>query len=491
MADALSELAAYIRQGLAAGGGPARAQLDALVGPGGRYLVSRADAGEALVRDAYGLANDDGVPWAGFIHPENPKSGPYGGASLVWFPTKEDGSLLSLIVGTRGLAPDEGLLTRPGHRRRIAALRRYLARHGVHAWSKPDPALLDLAMPSSVTSDERYAPFEAAFKRYGREMYCIARVPDDMDQARLTVRAFFDLYAYERGWNVRAAWKAEAQAFEDELRASLFPSVSAERIGELLERRRFVILQGPPGTGKTRLAEEVKRMRYQGRGLTVQFHPAVTYEDFVVGLSPEPAAAGLRFDVRPGWLLQAVARAREGCFLLVIDEVNRADLGKVLGEAIYLFEAGEIGGANPRRVQLPHAVGEDRTLEIPEGLHVLATMNTADRSIAGLDLAIRRRFAFVTVPPDRTVVAAQGIPEATEIFDRLTDVFLEYAPMDALDLLPGHAYFLASSPEELRERFRYELLPLLDEYLREGYLGPATTELHAVRDQIDDLTDGA
>lgn len=64
---------------------------------------------------------------------------------------------------------------------------------------------------------------------------------------------------------------------------------------------------------------------------------------------------------------------------------------------------------------------------------------------------------------------------------------MDHAPLDALDLLPGHAYFLAKSQDELRDRFRYELLPLIDEYLREGYLGPATTELFAVRDQIEDL----
>src|SRR5579871_3686618 len=96
---------------------------------------------DCLIRDAYALGNIDdgeGVPYAGVIHPENPPSGPYGGTSLVWFPSQDAGTLIGLGVGTRGLSPDEGILTRPGHRRRIAALRRYLARLGVTAWSKPD-----------------------------------------------------------------------------------------------------------------------------------------------------------------------------------------------------------------------------------------------------------------------------------------------------------------------------------------------------------------
>lgn len=172
---------------------------------------------------------------------------------------------------------------------------------------------------------------------------------------------------------------------------------------------------------------------------------------------------------------------------MVIDEVNRADLGKVLGEAIYLFEAGEVGGERAREVELPHAVDGKRRFSIPENLYVLATMNTADRSIASIDLAIRRRFAFVAIPPKRAVVADQRLTQATEIFDRLTDVFVEHAPDDALELLPGHAYFLAKSEAELHQRFRFELIPLLDEYLRQGFLGPAATELNAVRDEIDDI----
>jgi 5-methylcytosine-specific restriction protein B len=204
-------------------------------------------------------------------------------------------------------------------------------------------------------------------------------------------------------------------------------------------------------------------------------------------LSPDPQDKGLRFAVREGWLTAAVRQAKEGLFALVIDEVNRADLGKVLGEAIYLFEAGEVGGAHARRVSLPHAINGQRELQIPENLYVLATMNTADRSIASMDLAIRRRFAFVTLPPNRDVVAAQGLPLACQVFDWIADVFVEHAPNEALQLLPGHAYFLAQNDVQLRERFRHELIPLLDEYLQQGYLGPASSELHAVRDRVEDL----
>jgi 5-methylcytosine-specific restriction protein B len=439
------------------------------------------------IRDAYGLADgtDGGVAYAGLINPDNPPSGPYGGTSVVWFPSEDSGSLIDFGVGTRGLSPDEGILTRPGHRRRIAALRRYLTRRGIEAWSKPDPAALGVKVPKTVR--ERFAGFERVFDRYGAELYICARVPTDPLEARNVVRAFLDLYAYERSWQIMKAAEDEYDEFHAALRSELFLQPTIDGVHQLLRKRRFVVLQGPPGTGKTRMADEIRRQCFGGRGMTVQFHPAVTYEDFVVGLSPDAEDRTLRFAVREGWLAAAARQAGGGPFLMVIDEVNRADLGKVLGEAIYLFEPGEVGGEMARRVRLPHAIDGKTELALPENLYVLATMNTADRSIASMDLAIRRRFAFVTLPPSRDVVAAQGLPLATQVFDWIADIFVEHAPGEALHLLPGHAYFIAGSERELRDRLRHEVLPLLDEYLHQGFLGPAASELHAVRDRIEDV----
>jgi 5-methylcytosine-specific restriction enzyme B len=472
--DALQHLVDVIRGGLdAAPKDGLRPAMEALFGD--RYQQRNFD--KAMLRDAYALAgskdgeeDDSGVPYAGFINPENPPSGPYGGTSLVWFPTATSGSLIGFGVGTRGLSPDEGILMRPGHRRRNAALRRYLARLGVEAWTKADPAALGTVVPKSVR--ERFPGFEKTFARYGREMYCNAVVPrDDGALARQVVQAFVDLYAYERNWQVLKAAEAEYNEVLGALRADLFLSPTPESVNALLRLRRFVVLQGPPGTGKTRLAREVLKKHFKDHGMTVQFHPAVTYEDFVVGLSPDEKAGTLQFHVRTGWLLEAFAKAKEGPVLLLIDEVNRADLGKVLGEAIYLFEAGEIGGPGARTIRLPHPVGGEHDVRVPENFFMVATMNTADRSIQNMDLE----------------VVEQNAPAASlEFFDRLAGIFVEHAPDDALDLMPGHAYFLAKDEPELRARFAHELLPLIDEYLRQGLLGPASGELYAVRDAIED-----
>jgi len=432
-------------------------------------------------RDAYGL-KEDGVPYAGVIAPENPSSGAYGGASLAWFPC-DDGSLMTLVVGTKGLAPDEGLLTRHGHRRRVSALRYYLSRRGVQSWSKGDPAAISTKMPEAAR--RQFPSCSAVFSRYGEVIYSAAWIPKgDKATAGDVVRAYFDLYARDRGWNVRASALQETEELYAELHDHLFPEVKPANVDALLRERRFVVLQGPPGTGKTRMAEQVRRDFFGSRGQTVQFHPAVTYEDFVVGLSPDPSDVGLRFRAKRGWLLQAALEAHDSPYLLIVDEINRADLGKVLGEAIYLFEPGEVGTSQGRQVHLTHPIDGLSTFRMPSNLFVLGTMNTADRSIAGLDLAVRRRFAFVTLMPDPRVIE---LPAARDVFEHLVDVFVEHASDDMLHLIPGHSYFLASDDRQLRNRFQYELLPLIDEYLRQGLLGPAGSDLHAIREQIADF----
>jgi len=437
-----------------------------------------------FIRNAYarGSSEPTHVAYAGFINPDNPPSGPYGGTSLVWFP-KDEGCLIDFGVGTRGLSPDEGILTRPGHRRRISSLRRHLVRLGVEAWARPDPASFGQPVPSVITS--KLPEWKTVFDTYSNELYCLARVPkDDPTKARKVVQAFVDLYAYERGWEVLRSSEEEFNTFIASLHQDWLATPKEEEIVRLLLSRRFVVLEGPPGTGKSRLANKILAETFSGRGLVTQFHPSTTYEDFVAGISPDVSKESLHFRARSGHLLEAAKKAKENKTLLVIDEINRADLGRVLGEAIYLFEHGE--ETEDRKVLIPHTIDGSSTVTLPKNLHVLATMNTADRSVLRLDIAIRRRFAFVSVMPDRHVVKTKSTTQGLELYDALASVFLEFAPDEALSLMPGHSYFIAADDAELRDRLLYELLPLIDGYLRDGYLGSASGPLHAVRDKIAD-----
>jgi 5-methylcytosine-specific restriction protein B len=295
---------------------------------------------------------------------------------------------------------------------------------------------------------------------------------------------FFDEHGTPLTGKAKERWNRRTQDIAD----AIFPRWKEAEVLRLLRERRFVILEGPPGTGKTRLAWRLADQL--GSATRVQFHPARTYEDFVVGLFPRPVATGLAFEVRPGDLLVANRAAEHGEHVLVVDEINRADLGRVLGEAILLFESGEAD----RAVHLPHVpTGHPEMLRLHPNLRVLGTRNTADRSIARMDVAIRRRFAFVEVWPELGAVAAQSVEFAQGLFVDTVQTFAEYADDEVLRLVPGHAYFLDPRPdlpaegraERVASRLRLELLPLLRDYLDERMCGSASEVIAGLADRIE------
>lgn len=436
-------------------------------------------------RDAYQLRvnlqkKEDAASYAGWITSENPTSGPYQGTSLVWFPG-DGGSVAVLVIGTDGFGADAHILGRPGHRRRLRALSRV---HGGRIWVKPD--LLDLAseVPSAVSST--WPDIPAALKAYTRVIYAATpvRSMDDAERVADLLDLFFDEHGTPFTGKAKERWYARTQ----DIAGEIFPRVDEDDVLALLRERRFVVLEGPPGTGKTRLAWRIADRI--GDATRIQFHPARTYEDFVVGLFPKPVGTGLAFEVRPGDLLKANHAARDREHVLVVDEINRADLGRVLGEAILLFESGEAG----RAVHLPHVPeGYDAALSLSPNLRVLATRNTADRSIARMDLAIRRRFAFVEVWPSLGAVAAEDLDFAQDHFTDTVHTFAEYADEETLRLVPGHAYFLDPRPDlpavdrgaRVARRLRLELLPLLRDYLDERLCGGASEAVAGLADRVE------
>lgn len=165
----------------------------------------------------------------------------------------------------------------------------------------------------------------------------------------------------------------------------------------------------------------------------------------------------------------------------MIDEINRADLAKVLGEAIHLLEPDPTAR---REVTLAYDFeGFGRTFRLPANLHILGTMNTADRSIAILDVAVRRRFAFVPLWPQMEVVERLSGERLQQSFHDLLTLFVEHASDEALPLTPGHAYFLGSDAHAAR-RLATSVRPLLEEYLAQGYVAGFTDEIRAYVDRI-------
>ncbi|OAI39723.1 restriction endonuclease, partial [Planctomycetaceae bacterium SCGC AG-212-D15] len=441
--------------------------------PHGRY-ASAAEKDVSLRAPA--ISSEKGVPFAAYIHKSNPTSGAYGGTSFAYFPVSDGPCLVSLVVGTQGLSPDEVLLSRPGHARKVQAICSWLnKRFGkgrLVAWAKQDPVRIDLAVPETVR--KQFAGCDSVFDRYGRVLYAIFRSAEPAE-VETGLAAFLDLLFDERGHMPLKAIQEEASSIRSGWFEELFPRVTGDHVAELLSRRRYVIVQGPPGTGKTRLALQLLKEKYGGHGTSVQFHANTTYEQFIGGLAPVhgQGALGLQFAPRAGFLMDAAAVALQNPnrpFLLHIDEINRADLAKVLGEAVYLLEADD---HEPRQIRLPYDFGKpfQSTLFIPNNLHIIGTMNTSDRSIALVDIAIRRRFTFVRLWPDSEVVRQFGGAVMRQAYEDLISLFVEHAGVDVLDLVPGHSYFLEMDDEQARRRLKTTLLPLLEEYLAQGLMG--------------------
>lgn len=450
---------------------------------GGRYGRDQAER-ETMLRAP---EIREGVPFAALIHKSNPASGPYGGLSFVVFPVVHGPALFGLVVGTNGLAPDEAILGRPGHARKVQAICAWLRRREQGrfcAWAKQDPTRIDLDIPAEVR--KHYPQYKPVFDRYGKVIYGFYVPADGADPSRLTrdaAAAFLDLYFEERGVEILKAARQDAERIRREWRRELLPVVEEDEIRQILDRYRFVIVQGPPGTGKTRIARRLLQDAYRGFGRSIQFHPNASYENFIGGLAPVASSdhLGFRFAPARGFLMEAAAEALQQPdrpYLLHIDEINRADLAKVLGEAIFLLE---LEPEYQREIELPYDFGAPfgRRFHLPENLRILGTMNSADRSIAIVDIAIRRRFHFVNLWPRLDVVEQLGSRTAREAYERLLEIFIEHASDDAFCLLPGHAYFLEKDEARTAEALQLRLAPLLEEYLAQGYVSGFAEHLRA------------
>ena len=176
----------------------------------------------------------------------------------------------------------------------------------------------------------------------------------------------------------------------------LMDKAELAKIVDLLWERKQIILYGPPGTGKTYLASKLARhLTDDGAVKLVQFHPSYTYEDFFEGFRPEPGGSGtLTFTLRAGPFrdfAEVAAANPTTAYILIIDEINRANLAKVFGELYFLLEYRD------QSISLQYS--PDKEFTLPQNLFLIGTMNTADRSIARIDTAMRRRFAFVELDP--------------------------------------------------------------------------------------------
>ncbi|MBN1460436.1 MAG: DUF2461 family protein [Armatimonadetes bacterium] len=230
-----------------------------------------------------------------------------------------------------------------------------------------------------------------------------------------------------------------------------------------VERKKHAVFYGPPGTGKTFVARKLAtHLIGGGDGFMelVQFHPSYAYEDFLQGIRPRASVDGaLSYTLQDGVFKRFCSRAqaKSGKCVLIIDEINRANLSRVFGELMFLLEY--------RENQIPLAYGG--TFQIPDNVYILGTMNTADRSIALVDHALRRRFAFIRLSPNYDILRSYHREMNTgydveELIAVLTEVNRDIGEDD---YHVGISYFLTPElGDHIQDIWRMEIEPYLEEY---------------------------
>ena len=308
------------------------------------------------------------------------------------------------------------------------------------------------------------------------------------DDAKLPMKTLTDITNYQEMVNKINELIGNGEELIDDTPEYEYPDYSVDKFIEevyidyddyvtlvdLVKNKKNIIVQGAPGVGKTFMA---KRLAYSIMGkkdsncvMMVQFHQSYSYEDFVMGYRPSKEG----FELREGSFYKFCKKAEEDSendYFFIIDEINRGNLSKIFGELFMLIENDKRGEKN--KIQLLYS---DELFFIPKNVYIIGLMNTADRSLAMLDYALRRRFAFFDLKPGFDSDGFRNYQEelSDDSFDNIIEVMkeLNHDIKDDESLGEGfrigHSYLCNLKSENVEEKLNYiveyELIPLLKEY---------------------------
>ena len=429
-------------------------------------------------RDINLSSNDfEAHAYCGFIREGQESSGPYSDFSLCFMPEKDyetntiSACAIVLIVGTQQFMYDGSLAQLPFTRRRFLRLNSNSKVYYKSDFSNITDLLPELTTklkydhPNIRQFDERFGPLVVAFE--------VVDIINDFTTENLPFdfKKWICAYAEFRGWPTNETQRQEVVGVLSQLDSINSKKViSDEEIYKSLLKNKFIILQGAPGTGKTltalNIAERFKIVKF------TQFHAETSYSDFVYGIRPDTESKTLVYKDSPGVLYEAIKDALDPNnngknVLLIIDEINRANLSNVLGPVFYLFEKNAGDNRNYKM-----KIGDIEIDKLPENLFVIGTMNTADKSLAIVDFALRRRFTWITLRPH--IINRPDFRK--DVFLEFENIFMRHATDEELNLQPGQSYFIASDDDSMKQRLKYELMPLIKEYINEGFLHSAKDE---------------